>query len=119
VDTIHIRELVVQAVVGVHAWERRIEQRLVFDLALGRPIAAAAASDDVADTVDYVAVCRDVTSIVQEARARLIETLAVRVADHLLAHFGLEHVRVRVSKPGAVPAAASVAVEVERTVARP
>jgi dihydroneopterin aldolase len=114
-DTIHIRELVIPAVIGVHAWERQIEQRLVVDLELGsEAVASAAASDRVSDTLDYVAVCAAVTGLVREARAQLIETLAVRVAEHLLAAFPITRVRVRVAKPGAVPEAASVAVEVER-----
>jgi len=118
-DTIFIRELVVPAVIGVHAWERRIEQRLVFDLELVTDgVTAAAASDDVRDTIDYVAVCAAVSGLVREARAQLLETLAVRVAEHLLAAFPLGRVRVRVSKPGAVPEAASVAVQVERASSR-
>ncbi len=114
-DTIFIRELEVHAVIGVHAWERQIEQRLVFDLELGSDcVAAAALTDQVADTIDYVAVCAGVTALVHAARAQLLETLAVRVAEHLLADFPLARVRVRVAKPGAVPEAGSVAVQVER-----
>lgn len=115
-DTILIRELVIPAVIGVHAWERRIEQRLVVDLELDTAcVAVAATTDDVRDTIDYVAVCTAVRELVREARAQLLEVLAVRVAEHLLANFPLGRIRVRISKPGAVPEAASVAVQVQRS----
>jgi len=49
------------------------------------------------------------------AECRLVETLAVRVAELLLTRFEIEGARVRVSKPGAARYAASVGVEVTRT----
>lgn len=118
-DTILIQDLTIKAVVGVHAWERRIEQTLIFDLALGTDIRRAAASDAVADTLDYTAVCREVSDLARSLKAELIETLAERVAEHLLQHFSLPWVRLALAKPGAVAEARRVAVQIERRAAAP
>jgi 7,8-dihydroneopterin aldolase/epimerase/oxygenase len=113
-DTIFINDLRVRAVIGVHAWERRIEQLLCFDLVLRTDIRPAAASDDVALTIDYTAVCSEVESLAHSLRPQLIETLAEQLAARLLARFELASVRIRIHKPGAVASARSVGLEIER-----
>ena len=55
-DYVSIRDLSVSAVIGVHAWEREIEQTLVFSVDMAADVRRAAASDDLADALDYSAV---------------------------------------------------------------
>jgi 7,8-dihydroneopterin aldolase/epimerase/oxygenase len=99
VDTVSIRELRVSAVIGVHDWERETEQTLVFAVDLAADAAAAAASDDIKDALDYSAVAQVVRSVVTRGKFRLIETAAERVARQLLADFRPGWVRVEVAKP--------------------
>jgi dihydroneopterin aldolase len=71
------------------------------DVALGVDTAAAAATDDLARTVDYSAVAADVVAIVATGSLDLIETLAQRIADACLARDLVEAVEVVVHKPDA------------------
>jgi 7,8-dihydroneopterin aldolase/epimerase/oxygenase len=98
-DTVSIRDLRVSAVIGVHDWERETEQILVFGVDMAADVAAAAASDDIADALDYSAVAEMVRSVVTRGKFQLIETAAERVAQHLLADCQLGWVRVEVVKP--------------------
>jgi dihydroneopterin aldolase len=112
-DTVSIRELRVPTVIGVYDWEREIEQTLVFSVDMAADVAAAAASDDLADALDYSAVARTIATVVRDGKFRLIETAAQRVADRLLAAHPIRWVRVEVVKP--LPAEGYVAaVTIER-----
>lgn len=113
-DAILIRGLSVWAVIGVHPWERRIPQTLILDLDLSVNIRAAAASEDLAQTVDYAAVSERLAAFIRAERFRLIETLAERCAELVLTEFAVQQLRFRVSKPEAVPAAETVCVEIVR-----
>lgn len=113
-DTIRIRGLKVEAIVGVHAWERKVPRTLVLDLELATDVARAAAKDQLKDALDYDAVARLATSFVVESRFQLIETLAERLAARLQKEFGLRWLKLEVHKPGAVAGAQDVSVAIER-----
>jgi dihydroneopterin aldolase len=98
-DTVSIRELRVSAVIGVHDWEREIEQTLVFAVDMAADVAKAAVSDRISDALDYSAVAQTVTDVVTQGEFQLIETAAERVARQLLADYPLGWVRVEVAKP--------------------
>jgi 7,8-dihydroneopterin aldolase/epimerase/oxygenase len=99
VDLVAVRDLSVQAVIGVHDWEREITQTLVFTVEMGTDVRAAARHDDLADALDYSAVAQTIASVVQEGRFRLIETAAERVAERLLAGHPVGWLRLEVRKP--------------------
>ena len=84
-DRIELRGLRLVGRLGVLDHERTDDQPLEVDLDLRVDLAAAGASDDLADTVDYGAVCRAVAATVAEGHVALLEHLAARVADAVLA----------------------------------
>lgn len=113
-DSVFIEGLEVDTVIGAYDWEREIRQclRLDFDFAWdNRP---AAASDDLALALDYAKVSEAVQAFASQARFELVETFAERLAARLMSEFGIRWLRLRVTKPGAVPAARGVGVEIER-----
>jgi 7,8-dihydroneopterin aldolase/epimerase/oxygenase len=118
-DTIRIRGLKVEAIVGVHDWERRILRPVVIDLELATDVARAAKSDALKDALDYAAVAKAVGEFVGASKFQLIETLAEKLAEKLRAEFGVAWVRLEVHKPGAVPGAQDVSVAIERGTRRP
>jgi 7,8-dihydroneopterin aldolase/epimerase/oxygenase len=99
VDVVSVRDLAVQAVIGVHDWEREITQTLVFSVELAADVRSAARHDDLAHALDYSAVARTIVSVVQDGRFRLIETAAERVAERLLASHPVTWLRLEVRKP--------------------
>lgn len=86
---------------GVFASERREGQEFVVDATLFVSTAAAAASDDVVDTVHYGEVAERIVEIVSGEPVNLIETLAVRIADDILTRPIVRMVAVTVHKPSA------------------
>lgn len=83
-DRIELRGLRLVGRVGVLDIERAQDQPLEIDLDLSVDLAAAGASDALADTVDYGAVCDAVVAAVREAHVDLLEHLSTRVADAVL-----------------------------------
>jgi dihydroneopterin aldolase len=84
-DRIELRGLRLVGRIGVLDHERTQDQPLEVDLDLRVDLAAAGASDDLADTVDYGAVCETVAATVTAGHVALLEHLAARVADAVLA----------------------------------
>lgn len=113
-DIVYIHGLRADAVIGVHDWEKQVRQTLVIDLDMARDIRAAAASDDLADALDYSAVAACVRELVENNRAELIETLAEIIASTLMREFSLPWLRLRLGKPGAVPDSRDVGILIER-----
>ena len=113
-DYVSIRDLSVAAVIGVHPWEREIEQTLIFDVDIDADVRRAAASDDLADALDYSAVAEVIAAVVREGKFRLIETAADQVAGRLLAAFPVARLRLELRKPIAA-GAYTAAIVIERT----
>lgn len=114
-DKVVIQGLRVPTVIGVHAWEQEVQQELVLDLALDWNNRLPAASDKVEDCLDYTAVSDWVMSYLRHSQAQLLETVAEHIALGLLQHFGIAEVTLTVKKPGAVPEADWVGVQLTRT----
>ena len=100
-DRIAIRGLRVRGFHGVNAEERRDGQLFGIDVVLDTDVREAAATDDLAATVDYSVVAKQVAAIVAGDPVDLIETLAERIAVACLAHRGVDAVEVTVHKPSA------------------
>lgn len=114
-DRIFLRGLAIDCVIGFIDWERRIKQTVVIDLELPVDCRAAAVRDQVEDTLDYKKVARRVIAFVEASEFQLVETLAERIAQLILAEFAVEWVRVAVNKPGAIRGSRDVGVAIERT----
>jgi dihydroneopterin aldolase len=117
VDLISLTGLRVFGRHGVLPEERRDGQDFVVDVQLKVETRPAAASDDLADTVDYATLADRLATLVAGEPVNLIETLASRLADVCLSDDRVIEARVTVRKPGApLPHAFS---DVAVTVVRP
>jgi 2-amino-4-hydroxy-6-hydroxymethyldihydropteridine diphosphokinase len=114
-DKVFIEGLEIEALIGIYDWERRIRQPLVFDLEMAFDNRAPAASDAIGDTLDYKAVSKRLIGFVSESSYGLVETLAEQCASLVLREFGVEWLRLKLRKPGAVRGARAVGVEIERS----
>lgn len=114
-DFVFIEALEIDAVIGIYDWERKIRQKLVFDLEMAFDNRVPAASDAIADTINYKAVSKRLIAYVSESKFELVESLAERCAEIVLEEFGVSHVRLKLSKPGAVTGSKAVGVVIERS----
>ncbi len=113
-DAILIRELRVEALIGIHRRERHVRQTLSIDLDIGIPGEAVFASDKVADTIDYEQVTLRIRALAASGHFRLVETFAERVAALILGDFGAPWVKVSASKIGVLAGTRFVGVQIER-----
>lgn len=112
---VFVRDLVLDARIGVYAHEREGAQRVRINLDLAVIEPDQGIGDDLRDVVCYEAVVNDTKAIIAEGHMNLVETLAEKIAAQVLTRETTMSVRVRVEKLDAVEDAASVGVEIERT----
>lgn len=116
---IRIRNLALYARHGVLDAEREIGQRFYVDVMIAADLSAAAASDDLADTISYADVIETVTKAFTERPERLLERLADRLARVVLDTYPrADAVEIAIRKPGAPIAAVFDHVEVSIRLAR-
>lgn len=113
-DKVFIEGLEVDTVIGAYDWEREIRQCLSLDLVFAWDNRLSAQEDDLSNALDYATVSQRIQAFADTARYELVETFAERLAEVLMTEFGITWLRIRVTKPGAVPAARGVGVEIER-----
>jgi 7,8-dihydroneopterin aldolase/epimerase/oxygenase len=115
-DRISLLGLRVRGFHGVFEHERRDGQDFVVDAELEVSTAAAAASDDIADTIHYGELAEGLAAVVAGEPVNLLETLAARLVDVCLADRRVDAATITVHKPQApIPLAfADVAVTIRR-----
>jgi len=114
-DSIFLRGLQVECLIGFIDWERRVKQTVVIDLEVPVDCRRAAQRDEVEDTLDYKKVAKRVIAFVEASEFKLVETLAQRLALVLLEEFAIDWLRLSVNKPGAIRGSRDVGVSIRRT----
>jgi dihydroneopterin aldolase len=97
-DQIELRGLVAEGYCGALPHEQEEVQPLEVDLDVALPLTTPGASDALADTVDYGALCDMVERVITTERFTLLERLATRIADEVLADARVDAVTVWVRK---------------------
>ena len=100
--TLKLNGIEVDCIIGDRSYERVRTQRLAVyvELGVGERVCD---TDELSDTVDYAALTEKIRSALVEAKCRMIERAAKIVRGVCAAEGGVESVRVRVVKPGAIP----------------
>jgi 7,8-dihydroneopterin aldolase/epimerase/oxygenase len=113
-DIIFLREIRLDARIGIYKREKTITQTVELDLDIALPDARVFTSGKVADTIDYAVVIERVRAALVEQHYGLVEILAEHVAQIILREFHAPWVRVSVAKIGAQRNARRVGVVIER-----
>lgn len=113
-DQILIKDLLVRGVIGISDRERAQRQDILINITLDADISKAGETDDILHCVNYRTVAKKTIAYVERAARYTVEALATDIARICLEEPGVQRVRVRVEKPGAVRFAQSVGVEIER-----
>lgn len=112
-DFIFIDALRVDACVGIYPRERGVPQPLELNLTFGVPDAAAA-HDDIADTIDYAEVIARLQQVLSTRSFNLIETLGEFVVSVLFDEFSAPWVKLSIAKIGVVKGVKRVGVYIQR-----
>lgn len=110
--TFRIVDLRLKAIVGIEDWERKKKQDVVVNVTFEADVGQAAVSDDIADTVNYKTMTKQIIRLVEESRCYLLEKLASEILAAVAETKGVSWASVQIDKPGALRHADSVSVEV-------
>lgn len=113
-DIVYIRDLRVEAIIGIFDWEREVRQVISLDLEMATDIGPAAKSDDIKDALDYKAVAKRLIAIIENSNYLLVERLAEEVTRIVIDEFKVPWVKLRLSKPGALRGSEDVGLIIER-----
>ncbi len=113
-DIVYIRDLRIETIICIFAWEREVLQTVSLDLEMATDIRAAAASDNIKDALDYKTISKRLIQFVRENHFQLLEALAEAVANIVREEFNVSWLRLRISKPGALRGAQDVGLLIER-----
>jgi dihydroneopterin aldolase len=97
-DKIHIEQLDVYTRVGVPEEERAKPQRLTVNISLWPYQQTSDLADHIGRTVNYSAVADETKNFLRDQSVKLIETLAERLANHLLKNFPIQKVTIELRK---------------------
>jgi dihydroneopterin aldolase len=97
-DEIHIADLEISTRIGVPEQERAAPQRLTVNISFWPYQQTRDVADNIANTVNYSVVADETKRFVRDQSLSLIETLADRLANHLLTNFPLQKVTVELRK---------------------
>jgi dihydroneopterin aldolase len=97
-DRIHIEQLEISARIGVPEDERATPQRLAVSISFWLYQEASGLADKIENTVNYSAVANEARNFVRDQSVNLIETLADRLAMHLLKTFPMQKVTIELRK---------------------
>jgi 7,8-dihydroneopterin aldolase/epimerase/oxygenase len=126
---VFLRDMVLQASIGVHPPEHEATQRVRINVdlgveddgaravsrtAVGRPVGRPVGPDELTRVVDYERIAAAVRGIVAAGHVRLVETLAERIAEACLTDERVHVARIRVEKLDVFPDSTSAGVEIER-----
>ncbi len=112
---VFLRDLTMQASIGVYAHEHTSKQRVRINVDLGvDDTPEAVGADELPRVVDYEKIANNVRAIVSSGHVRLVETLAERIATACLVDKRVRLARIRVEKLDIFADAASAGVEIER-----
>jgi dihydroneopterin aldolase len=116
-NIVYISELRINTVIGVYDWERDIKQTVVVDLEMSTDNQRAALEDNLVFTLDYGAIAASITAFVEASSYQLLESLAEAIADLVMTDFGVQQLKLKLGKPGAVENARDVGVIILRSAA--
>ncbi len=113
-DIVYIHNLKIDANIGIYDWEKAIKQKIRIDLEMAWDNTVPAASDDIADALNYQETGQKVTELVQSQHFDLVERLAEEIAAMLMHDMKVPWLRLTLGKPGAVKSSSEVGVRIER-----
>lgn len=102
-DSLYLRAVKLPTACGVHDWEKKKPQQLLLDAVFYTSFDGLAATDNLADALDYEMLVQRMRSLAASRHFNLLETLAEQIALMLLAEFSaIQSLEIAISKPHAV-----------------
>jgi FolB domain-containing protein len=115
-DQIHIKDLLVHAIIGINPDERVTKQDVLVNATLFFDTRAAGASDDMAASINYSTITKAMKAHIETSEPGLVERLVADLARICFeTDARISEVEITAEKPGAVTFTRSVGVTIHRT----
>ncbi len=113
-DALFVRSYEFSVRVGVYEEEKTQEQKVSLDLSLVTDLQAAGVSDDITQTIDYIAIIDTIHKVAKQKHYELLEALAESIAQALLATFPIKSVSVSLHKPNIIQSGSAIGIRIQR-----
>ena len=113
-EEIHLEDLKVKGILGIHPEERAHRQIIIINIWIYANLSKASKSDDLSDTVDYEDLKNQVFKLLKASSFFLIEKLAEAIAGICLSYSQVKEVKVKVQKPEALSCCKNVGITIFR-----
>lgn len=97
-DCIVVKNINVVCIIGIDDHERHNPQKISVDLELYLPLAKAAKSGKMSDTVDYSVLVRQIRKMLLEERYLLLESAVESIAKYVMTHKKIQKAAVTITK---------------------
>jgi len=114
VDKVFIKNLEIDAIIGIYDFERTKAQKVVLDLEMAWDNQVAAKSENIDDALNYKTLSDHLKDYVGSSQFQLIETLAEQIAKIVLEEFHVQWLSLTLHKPDALDGATDVGVKIVR-----
>ena len=118
VDKVFIKNLEIEAIIGIYDFERTTPQKVVFDMEMSWDNRRAAKSENIDDALNYKTLSDHLKEYVGNSDFQLIETLAEHVAKIVLEDYDVEWLSLTLHKPDALEGDTDVGVKIVRQAER-
>lgn len=120
-DKITINQLQIETLIGTYSFERQLKQKLYVTIHYSLDAHKIAQQDDrnLDGIVDYAALSQSVIQFGIDNSFFLLETFAVKLMDHLFAHYPLTWIQLEITKAAALKNAQGVTITLCRTSLNP
>lgn len=114
INIVYIKDLTIYCIIGLNADERVNEQEILVNISLYVDCDEFGKQDNLAGSVDYSKLSKEITNLVKKTKSYTVEYLAEQVAILCLTKQFVKRVRVSIEKPAALNNAGAAGVEIER-----
>ena len=109
-----IKNFVIEAIVGIHDHERNAEQPIRINLEMEVDEFPNDSNFNEINLVDYSDIATRIEALVIASRFYLLETMAAKIADTLIAIYPISSVSIEIEKPNAITKADAAGVKLIR-----
>lgn len=109
-NQITIHDITFDCIIGDLDWERTKEQTLRCDVTLTCDFTNVAASDNLHDTIDYVAIAQTLIERARSKKFHMLEALVHDLATYLLKQFSAHSIQLTLRKTAHFSDASAVSV---------
>lgn len=107
-----ITDLVFNALIGIHDFEKKKEQKIKFNIEIDTNPILEAAEDDLDSIVNYEIIINKIKLITRKKHYNLLEILAEDIFSNLFINKNIIKIKLRIEKPEIIKNTSSVGIEI-------